>query len=71
MNNLQDIIKTKKFDTPYNLTIDFLSRSYDTMPEIISYDLVQYFVQYLKLNVGAENKSEDKVKKELKARLEL
>ena len=70
MNNLHDIIKTGKFETPYNLTLEFLTRSYDTMPDIIPFDMVEYFVQYLKLDVGAEQASETKVKRELRDRLQ-
>lgn len=69
MNDLEQILKTKKFDTPYNQTIEFLSDHYSNIPDIISYDLVEYMQQYLKLNVGEPKDGEKKVKEELKNKL--
>jgi hypothetical protein len=69
LNNLEGILKTKKFDTPYNQTIDFLSQRYAAIPDIIAFDLVEYFQQYLKLNVGTAKNSEKKLKEELKSKL--
>lgn len=69
MNDLEQILKTKKFDTPYNQTIEFLSDHYSNIPDIISYDLVQYMQQYLKLKVGEPKDGEKKVKEELKNKL--